>query len=114
MDNRILDLENFKSISKFNEDKNLYYRGISDISLREKLNNLLNNSADQFIEEIKSNRVDNFLKIIEDGVNQFNYLSLDTDDRERVCLYYEQLMDCMAIDSSKGILNTWMYGFDIS
>jgi Domain of unknown function (DUF4844) len=36
----------------------------------------------------------------------------DTDERERACTYCERVMDLLGIESSDGVLNTWMYGFD--
>ncbi|MFN0316789.1 MAG: DUF4844 domain-containing protein [Burkholderiales bacterium] len=50
-------------------------------------------------------------------LSEFNFLlntfvSEDTEERERVCGYLEQIMDCVGIESSEGLLNNWMYGFD--
>jgi len=36
----------------------------------------------------------------------------DTDERERVCGYCEQIMDILGIESSEGVLNNWLYGFE--
>ena len=36
----------------------------------------------------------------------------DTEERERVCGYLEEIMDIYGIESSDGLLNTWLYGFD--
>lgn len=38
----------------------------------------------------------------------------DTEDRERVCMYLEQIMNIVGLESSDGLLNTWPYGFDPS
>ena len=37
---------------------------------------------------------------------------LDTEDRERICHYYEELMNIVGLESSGGHLNNFMYGFD--
>jgi hypothetical protein len=37
---------------------------------------------------------------------------LDTEDKERVCTYFEELMDIVELDSSNGQLNEFLYGFD--
>jgi hypothetical protein len=37
---------------------------------------------------------------------------VDTEDRERACLYLEEIMDIVGLESSDGLLNRWMYGFD--
>ena len=36
----------------------------------------------------------------------------DTEDRERVCHYFEELMSLVGLESSGEILNTVMYGFN--
>ena len=38
--------------------------------------------------------------------------SADTEEREKACTYCEQVMDLLGIESSDGVLNTWLYGFD--
>ena len=52
--------------------------------------------------------------IIKKGLNNFAdiYVELDTEDRERVCGYFEELMDIVGLESSGGHLNNFMYGFD--
>ena len=40
------------------------------------------------------------------------FLELDTEDRERVCTYIEELMDIVELESLNGQLNKFMYGFD--
>jgi len=37
---------------------------------------------------------------------------LDTEEREQACSYCEQVMDLLGIESSGGLLNDWLYGFD--
>lgn len=48
------------------------------------------------------------------GLDRFSdiYIDLDTEDRERVCSYFEGLMDIVELESSWGQLNNFMYGFD--
>jgi hypothetical protein len=48
------------------------------------------------------------------GLKRFGdiYINLDTEDRERVCHYFEELMDIVGLESSDGHLNNFMYGFD--
>lgn len=55
-----------------------------------------------------------YLKKINIGLLRFSNanLYLDTEDRERVCLYFEELMDIVGLESSNGQLNKFLYGFD--
>lgn len=50
------------------------------------------------------------LKTLADGINQIAPYSLDTDDREQVAVSYEKFLDIIDLESSDGILNTWVYG----
>ncbi|WP_434279585.1 DUF4844 domain-containing protein [Acinetobacter sp. CE-15] len=43
-------------------------------------------------------------------LNQIDPYSLDTDDREQVAVSYEKFLDIIGLESSDGILNTWVYG----
>lgn len=36
----------------------------------------------------------------------------DTEEREKACTYCKSVMDMLGIESSDGVLNTWLYGFD--
>jgi Domain of unknown function (DUF4844) len=38
--------------------------------------------------------------------------AVDSEEREQVCVLLEQLMDILAIESSDGLLNSWLCGFD--
>jgi len=51
---------------------------------------------------------------IKTGLSRFAdvYPDLDTEDKERVCSYFEELMDIVGLQSSDGQLNKFMYGFD--
>lgn len=46
----------------------------------------------------------------EAGLNRITLA--DTEDRERAAHYIEEIMECIGLESSDGLLNTWLYGFD--
>lgn len=112
----IQKLEAFKNKSKFDPDtEQNYYPGIEDAKLKPQLTELINKACEDFILSAKNNPTEeSFQKDIKVGLSRFNplYLNLDTEDRERVCYYFEELMDCVGLESSNGQLNDWMYGFD--
>ena len=60
------------------------------------------------------NRLIKNIKKIGIGLSRFAdiYLELNTEDRERVCSYFEELMDIVGLESSNGQLNKFMYEFD--
>lgn len=38
----------------------------------------------------------------------------DTEDRARAATYFEEIMECIGLESSEGLLNEFVYGFDPS
>ncbi len=109
--------EEFKSKEKFLQDDKLSYPGIGDISLKPVLTEKINLVADDFKKlAYKGNVTDKeYQNVIKVGLERFTdlYLQLDTEDRERVCSYFEDLMDIVGLESSGGHLNNFMYGFQI-
>lgn len=110
--------ENFKSKEKFIEDNTIFYPGISDEEIRPVLTEKINKAADDFNELFNSESPTDkeYQKVIEIGLTRFStvYLGLDTEDRERVCGYFEELMDIVGLESSGGHLNNFMYGFELN
>jgi hypothetical protein len=108
--------EDFKQKEKFIEDNSIFYPGISDPTLRPILTEKINQAADDFKNvSLQPNPKDeDYQDKIQTGLERFGdlYLNLDTEDRERVCHYFEELMDIVGLESSGGHLNNFMYGFD--
>lgn len=57
---------------------------------------------------------DQFRKAISDSIDKFDKsdVYIDTEDKEIICAYFEKLMDVVELESSGGLLNKWLYGFD--
>ena len=110
--------EEFKKKKKFIKEEGSYYPGIAEEKLRPILTEKINLTAEDFqkVAEGKDPTQENYLKAIDQGLDRFRevYLELDTEDRERVCLYFEELMDIVGLESSGGRLNKFMYGFNPS
>ena len=108
--------EEFKSKEKFLEEDKLFYPGISDPKLKPVLTEKINLAAVDFKKLAdKGNATDKeYQNAIKTGLDRFAdlYIQLDTEDRERICLYIEELMDIVGLESSGGHLNNFMYGFD--
>ena len=115
-ENAMTKFEEFKGKEKFIQDDQLFYPGIGDPKLKPILTEKINLSAKDFKELAdKGTSTDiEYQNAIKDGLDRFSeiYLELDTEDRERVCSYYEELMDIVGLESSGGHLNNFMYGFD--
>ena len=110
--------EEFISKEKFLPDSKIFYLGIGDEKLKPILTELINESAKDFQNiAVKGIASDNdYQNAIEKGLNRFSkiYLELDTENRERICTYFEELMDIVGLESSGGLLNEFMYGYDFS
>ena len=114
--NAMQKFEDFKSKEKFIPDTTFHYPGIADLALRPTLTEKINLAADDFQKIAKNgNATDkDYQDKIEIGLKRFSkiYINLDTEDGERVCHYFEELMDIVGLESSGGHLNKFMYGFD--
>lgn len=108
--------EEFKTKVKFTPDTTIYYPGIADPTLRPTLTEKINLAADDFQKLATSGNATekDYQDKIEIGLKRFRdiYINLDTEDKERVCNYFEELMDIVVLESSGGHLNEFMYGFD--
>ena len=106
----------FREKEKFIEDKSIFYPGIGDPKMRPILTEKINKVADGFEAISKSQNLteESYQNVIRKGLSNFAdvYLVLDTEDRERVCHYFEEIMDIVDLESSNGQLNDFMYGFD--
>lgn len=110
--------ELFKNKDKFIEDTAFFYPGLGDKNLKSTLTEKINLAADDFkkIAESGNGTEKDYQDKIEIGLQRFSdvYINLDTEDRERVCHYFEELMDIVGLENSGGHLNNFMYGFDPS
>lgn len=113
---RVTQLETFKHKEKFIKEDRLPYPGIGDPAIKPILTGKINQSADDFKALLAegTTTAEAYQDAIKKGLDRFAaiYVLLDTEDRERVCSYYEELMDIVGLESSGGHLNNFMYGFD--
>lgn len=105
-------IDSFKAKEKFAMES--FYPGLADESMKGALTQKINQSAEDFkVVAAKENPTnEDYIQAIKKGLAQFNIEVLDTEDRERICKYYEELMDIVGLESSGGLLNNFMYGFD--
>ncbi|WP_417786413.1 DUF4844 domain-containing protein [Tenacibaculum sp.] len=92
------------------------YPGIADEKMRPIFTEKINQVASDFknVAESENPTDKKYHDKIKIGLSRFAdiYLELDTEDRERVCIYIKKLMDIVGLESSNGQLNKFMYGFD--
>jgi len=93
-----------------------YYPGIADEKMQPIFTEKINQITSDFknIAESENPTDKKYQEKIAIGLSRFKdvYLELDTEDREMICVYIEELMDIIGLESSNGQLNKFMYGFD--
>ena len=102
-------LDALRQAPKFEADG--LYSGCLDPSLRVRLESEINALLSRLVAEIAAHPTKSFV-LAEFARTLDGVRATDTEDRERFCGYIEEIMDILNIDSSDGLLNTWIYGFD--
>lgn len=117
-ENAMNKFEAFKKKEKFVEDNTIFYPGIGDEKLKPILTEKINLAADDFKKVAQSQNVtdEDYQEAIKIGLQRFSqiYLDIDTENRERICAYFEEVMDIVGLESSDGQLNDFMYDFDFT
>lgn len=106
--------EAFKRKEKFIPDEKLFYPGIGDPTQKPILTEKINLAADDF-EKLarKGNTTDkDYQNAIKIGLQRFSGFYIDSENQERICYYFEELMDIVGLESSDGQLNNFRYGFE--
>ena len=108
--NAIEKIEALKQKEKFKEDSTIFYPGAINEVTRASLNKLMNESIDEIVKVLnnKSSK-ENILEQYKVGLARFSSLNLDTEDRERVCKYYDEIREIIGFDSTENVLNDWLY-----
>lgn len=106
--------EAFRNKEKFIPDEKLFYPGIGDTTLKPILVMKINLAADDFEELAKKNDSSekDYQNAIRKGLDRFTGIYIDSEDQDRICHYFEELMDIVGLESSGGHLNNFRYGFD--
>ena len=101
-------LRSLREERKYGAD--LCYRGAPNEETRLRCESWANALIDSLIEGLSSQPKNSFvLSQFRSHLERFG--AQDTEERERACGYCEQIMDILGIESSEGLLNSWLYGF---
>jgi len=108
----IARLQAFRATPKFGPDN--LYTGVKNPIERQHDETAINDLISRIAAGIESHPGKKFvLDEFAAALENFDRTA-DTEDRERVCMYIENIMDIVGLESSDGLLNTWLYGFDPS
>lgn len=104
-------LEAFKAKDKFYPDTSLFYPGLMDTTSKPLFVKLINAAADDFKKVVESGVTTeaNYHKAIDTAIKRFGFHYVDTEDRERVGRYLEELMDIVGLQSSGGRIDRFVY-----
>ena len=105
-------IQNFIQKEKFISDSSIYYPGIMSPELKPTYTSKINKIAQEFLHVVQNQepKKSQYIDAIKKGLTSFENEPLDTEDKERVCLYIEELMDIVNLKSSEGLLKTFVYG----
>jgi len=107
----VAKLERLRAEPKFQADASGFYTGVHDAYQRARAEAVINGLIHSIENGLSKTPTKQFV-LAEFGA-ALNTLDLtDTEDREQACCYIELIMDCVGLDSSDGLLNKWLYGFD--
>jgi hypothetical protein len=91
------------------------YTGVADPELKARLNSQVDAAAEALAAAAALNADSGqLLDVMKNHILGIDRDSLDTEDAEQVASAFERMLDALGIESSQGLLNTWMYGFDPS
>jgi len=109
----ISNLETFKNKEKFIAEDRFFYPGVRDASILNALTEKIDKAADDFKEVAASENPTNarYQEKISLGLSRFTFY-IDSEDQDRICRYFEELMDIVGLESSGGLLNEFRYGFN--
>ncbi|WP_299782846.1 DUF4844 domain-containing protein [uncultured Formosa sp.] len=115
--NAIKKFDEFISEKKFVEQPYPnFYPGLSNEKLQPILTEKINNVARDFkqIAETENPTDEKYQEAIKIGLLRFPEIELgyDSEDREKILLYFQEIMDIIELKSSNGQLNNFYYGFD--
>ena len=96
---------------KFHKDWDRFYSGAPTEEIRRKAESAMNKMLERLLTGIKKSPKKSYvLAEFSELLNSF--VHHDSEEREECCEYCERVMKLLEIESSDGLLNTWLYGFD--
>jgi hypothetical protein len=105
----VAKLSELRDRAKYVDTPGTMYNGMRPESLRSLAQEQLNRLIDRLRDGLPSKPSKKFA-LAEFAKTMAEFEATDTEDREQLLRYLEELMDILGIASSDGLLNRWMYG----
>jgi hypothetical protein len=110
-DNTLVQLHKLRNTPKFHQDDATFYPGPPSEDVRLEAQDILDSFINTIINNIKANpRKSYFINELKIMLMKCNYF--DSEEKDRICNYIEQIMNILGIENSEGIINEWRYGFN--
>lgn len=105
-------LDDLLATPKFAPD-GMLYTGVADPGARKAAETIVNAAITE-VRELLRAPTDNaaVLRVFQAALRRL--VLTDTEDRERAASHFEEIMDCIGLESSQGLLNEFVYGFNVS
>lgn len=106
--------EEFKRKKKFIAEQQFSYPGIRDKNQQVSFTQKINLAAEDFEKLAKKGNATerDYQNAIKSGLDRFAGIYIDSEDQDRICYYFEELMDIIRLESSGGHLNNFRYNLD--
>lgn len=110
-EDRLSSIRRLRATTKFLADPDKFYPGAPNEGVRVECEALIDEMLERLLEALQ---VDPRKAIVLEvfGTALESFYGFESEERDRVCWYLEELMDISGIESSDGLLNRWRYGFD--
>ena len=105
----VQDLVLLKARPKFVDEPGTIYNGMRPEGLRRDAEDKLNDLIAGFILDIPKGLSERAIHS-RFSVALSSFPAHDTEDRERMCRYIEQLVDILGIEKPRGLVMRWLYG----
>ena len=106
------DLGALKKEPKFRTDMSSFYPGAPNEALRLAAEGEINRLIDRLADGLPAKPKKSFvLANVKVALAAFN--SADSEERDRVAIYIERIMEITGVEESEELLNVWRYGFPI-
>jgi Domain of unknown function (DUF4844) len=105
----VAKLSELRDRAKYVDTPGTMYNGMRPEDLRSLAQEQLNRLIDRLRDGLPSKPSKKFA-LAEFAKTMAEFEATDTEDREQLLRYLEEIMDILGIASSDGLLNRWMYG----
>jgi Domain of unknown function (DUF4844) len=102
-------LDELKSQPKYIDEPGTSYNGLRPENARQLAEAQLNALIDRLREELPRHPTKKFIQK-EMWKTRRQFESIDTEDRERLCRYFMQIMDILKVEYSDTLVIQWLYG----